>query len=339
MAGRRQGRRLQTPAKTGGPRRGPGAARAIAAASLGPSKSKARKPIRGKKKKMSSRRVPNMSALSRELIPTLSESGEAFPTWARSYHDLNLTTTTTTMLFFTNCGQNSVYGSYVTFNAAGGVTVPTNLGTFAPSTLIEGDDGGGASAGRAMKLTYGITNTTQRLNQGGRVSLVNVTNRLSLPAAPALLTDSQWLAVSNGLRSQVNMEPPYDGADFSHPKTRSCVVVDRVNYENFGEWQGSEGNTAGAASAASAPNAFDAFWATVGHWPGRSHLPRGMSTQVIILSQTPVAQSYSVDVRAAWYTRWPTLNILSNHLVPIPSVTGEVLGATPDKMDRGGINR
>lgn len=286
---------------------------------------------RGANKPTASKRpTPSMSGFSRDLVPTMSACGQAFPTWARNYFDLSAGAAGfTTMVFVSNLGSTSVFASFVTFLSAGGVGVPTNLGTWAPMTLKDNDDTGGPSSGRAMKMSVGLTNTTKRLDQGGRVAILETSNRISLPKSPELMSDGEWDSVMNGLRSQMNMEPPYDGADFAHPKVRHCSVVDRTKYESFEEWNGSLDNIVGAATAAAAPQAFGRFWNTIGHWPGGPQNDRKMSTMVFIFSQSTTTNTYSVDLRGAWYTRWPTTHIISNHLKDIPHLMGNELGRAP----------
>jgi hypothetical protein len=171
-----------------------------------------------------------------------------------------------------------------------------------------------------MKATVSVVNTTQRLNQGGRVITVDLDQRLALPASPDLMTESEWLSVSNAIKGLRAVERPMDGAELAKAMTRSAAIVDRPSYETYREWQGSEGNTTGVAAQSTAPNAFESFFSTIANWEGSVHFDRPMSTRVILFSAAPIQQSYAVDIRGAWYTRWPANNILADHTTPVPHI-------------------
>lgn len=237
------------------------------------------------------------SPLSPTLVPTLLSEGKAFPTGGVFRFPMSNVTGSRKIVVIANTGVGGTLGLYVN-----NTTTPFLQVSTLP-TLAAADDAGGPTSGRAMKCGVSIVNTTQRLNVGGRVTILNANQRFLVPAAPSAMTQAQWSAFADevvGHPAAVSM----GGADFTHPKLIVSHPVNGPEYSNYDEWKGT-----------STADNFASHWAI---WPAGVPDARPMSTIVLVFEDPPVLNTYVLSMMAQYYTRWPINTILGQHMRPTP---------------------
>lgn len=281
-----------------------------------------------------------MSAFSGFPVPASRPCGNAFHTVGKTTFDLVTSTTDVVAVFLTNTGNSSILGASVQYSPASAVAITVGS-TFSVPSLMLDDDNGGPTSGRSMKASFALVNVTKAQDRCGRVTIGEIQDRVKMSGTPSVMTGTQWDSLLEGVRSLPTMERPIDGGGNGRTLTRSTAVADRMIYETFFEWKGSEGNPGSAGvtdiSTAAGKSLFDLFFGHIGTWTGSTHGSRPMTTRVIIFQPTATPQNYSIELRGAWYTRWPSTNVVAAHERPIPAV--EAAPESTVKLANGGGGR
>jgi len=258
-------------------------------------------PQKQKKQQQQKKDVATLNAFDPRPIPARLAGGHAFHTHGKVRFPLSTDGTVTRAIFWTNTGQSGTVALVI--NPVG--TVPS-IGVYTIPTLASSATDGGPTAARALKTTCRITNITQRVNQGGTVFVGELDQRLSLPDNPSTMTSAQWQAVLEGIMG-LSAAKAVDGLEFARSLERSVGIADSADYEGFNNFFGTQ--------------SLDNF---ASHWsvfPGSAHMQRPMTTRFAIFSPTSVVNSYMVEVKAQFYTRWPTGHLLADHMKPIITVS------------------
>jgi len=223
-----------------------------------------------------------MNPLDPRLVPAPHFEGKAFPMTDMVRYPIALDAGA--MIFATNVGDAGTCLSVV--NMTGGT-----VGHYTAPTLASGP-----TAGRAMKASMTLINTTQNLNRGGSVWQANLNQRIELPAAPSSMTLAQWNAVSAELRA--------------HPETVECSANDFVHHPEKGGQPPliaypSDHTAYHAYESWKTAVTLDEYFSYFAMWPGSPYRNRPMSTLLYIIGPQTVTNNYTVSVRVSGYTRWP----------------------------------
>lgn len=172
-----------------------------------------------------------------------------------------------------------------------------------------------------MKAGVTVVNRTQLLDMGGQVSVLNSSQRVSLPAAPSAMSQAQWSTFFDEIVSHPKSRI-YSGADFKKPKTFVTHPLDQTDYLHYEGWHGTL--TA------------DEFWAHIAIWPGLAPDPRPMSTVFVVLEVPAVENTYECKSRGSYYTRWPLNTVPGQAQRPVPTAAAGVINAARDHAEATG---
>lgn len=211
------------------------------------------------------------------------------------------------VLFCTNTGDSGTVAMLFEIDATGAYAPEKGLQLFTIPTLATADTAGGPSATRAMKMSVSITNCSNALKRGGRVTYLNSSQRL--PAEDAF--GGTYNSIVDGIKSS-----PYrrriTGDMLAHPMQLITYPVDNTAYLEFKPHKG----TLTASE-------FKRY--TFGAAEGNSPLPRPMSVVAWIFDPAADQQDYSITIRASYYTRWPLTSVPGQSMRSIPTASAHVI--------------
>lgn len=246
------------------------------------------------------------------LVPTVVSEGAAFPISGSTISNHTINTAYRTLLVCTNTG---VAGTVMAKIAADTTIYPAQ---YTIPLLSPHSAAGGPTSGRAMKGGLTLCNRTQKLNQGGQVSVLNAVQRVSLPAAPSSMTQAQW----NDFFDSIVAHPKtkiYNGSDFNKSKTFVSHPLDETDYLGYSDWQGSL--------------TMNDFWDHVAVWPGSVHQKRPMSTIFVVFEAAPVNNTYEAKTRSSFYTRWPLDSVPGQAHRAVPTAPANVINNHRDHAE------
>jgi len=252
------------------------------------------------KEPVEEREVHHMSPYFNTLIPTVLNQGRAFPYTGLFRLDFTQGVTDTIILAATN---NGISGSVLTLGFQTGAAVPA-YAVYTIPTIALSDSAGGPTSGRSMKFSMGLNCTTPLLSRGGRITTLNGQSRLSIGTAPSAVNLATFNAIVAAIRAMPN-SMSCDATHFGEEKQMSGSVVDSVTYEDYEEWVGTE--------------SVDEFWEHIAVWPGSTRRDRPMSTTWMVLSPPAVIQTYTVSVKASYYTRWGLSTVPGQSQFEVPT--------------------
>jgi len=244
------------------------------------------------------------------LVPTIASEGLAFPVMDKAIGNITVDTGATCILILNNpgnCGtimtQIDVDSSNIVSRSA--YTCPHFSGT--PATYC-----------RAMKAAVSMVNTTKLLDQGGRVYMLHLNQRLTLPAEFTAMTGEEWKSTASEIKSNPDARP-FSGAEFVHEKRFVSHPSNQTNYLKYREW--------GSVLTASAHSQ---FWTTATTAPEKD---RSMSTIIIVITDPPANQTYAIAAYGAWYARYPLTSLVSRAQVHVPTASPALVNAQRDKAE------
>jgi len=171
-------------------------------------------------------------------------------------------------------------------------------------------------------------NSTPRLNQGGRMYITHLTQRIALPAAPSVMTGTQWDAMSDTLRAlPSNYTTMGTWQDFAaggryEGKEFYVRVVDIPKYNDFTTHLGTI-------------STIDNFMDNIALWSSSTEAPHPMSIMCIHWDSPDVGQEVRLQdltayVDAQIMTRWPVNTVPAQAAVDVQPATTTV-AALADK--------
>jgi len=250
-----------------------------------------------------------MHAHSKLLIPTAIRTGDAFPlSGIIRPASLDVAIGDRKIIGVTNFGAS---GSVMHIVSINGINVSRFIYTI--PLLALADDAGGPTSARSMKAGLHLVNTSPVLNRCGRVYHLNGTSRVLLPAAPSVMSSTQWGAFADSLIAMPGCTA-YEGDAFGGVgKQFQCNVVDHIDYEDFQAF-------AGAVTS-------DVWHNRTAVWPSSDPLARPMSTCWVVIESPALAQSYNPTASGTFYTRWPLTSVPGQSMRPIPTADNQVINA------------
>lgn len=246
------------------------------------------------------------------LIPSIVSEGSAFPISGATVKNLTIGTTQRLLLAVTNNGVSGSVMCYVNNATTPGYEVSTI------PLLAAADTAGGPTSGRAMKGGVTVVNRTQALYMGGQVAVLNSSQRVSLPAAPASMTGAQWDTFMDTIVAHPKTRI-YNGGDFKKPKTFITHPLDQTDYLHYQGWHGTF--------------TFNEFWQHISVWSGVNPESRPMSTIFMVFEAAPENNSYEFKTRASFYTRWPLASVPGQAHRPVPTATAAQINASRDHAE------
>jgi hypothetical protein len=160
-----------------------------------------------------------------------------------------------------------------------------------------------ATSARAMKAGVTLTNQTKLLDVGGRVSHINLNQRIAVPALAGSMTSAEWLTLIDELTAHPDCQET-SGHEFLKPNTFVCHPANTVDYLDYRHWR-----------SVLTPNEFG----NVIFGVNSNGSPRPMSTSVVIIHPTSATQTYTVSFRSAWYQRHAVGSIAARSHAKVPT--------------------
>jgi len=304
-------------------------------------------------------------------IPTAVSDGHAHVTTGMDRFDLKVGSgsgsnfvASKAMVIVTNTGADGCCGLVYSWNTTGVKVSSIVLPTLAGNPL----EGSGPTAGRAMKCSLTILNSTPSRRVGGTVSFLNATQRIVWPTD----TVSQIsMAQADEIFKQVKKQQQTvlrTGEDYKSPKTSFAYPGNETEYIGFRTWEGTDQADDVAVGDGTVPDTtglktlkdVDRFLFSVstatpfndpddttgghvvpntltvgpyGFWEPKR---RPMSTLVFLIDAPSEEQTYTFTVRASYYTRWPMAHVLGQHHPPIPASSPGVVSHLRDAGEHFG---
>jgi len=168
------------------------------------------------------------------------------------------------------------------------------------------DRSGGCTSARAMKCGLSITNTTPGVEIGGRISYVDLPNRIRFLANPAFGGVPVFKNIIDSI-DEIAGNKNENAAEFSKTKNLYCHVVDHVRYMDFHEFRGAD--------------TMSEFFATMGIWPDHHIHDRCLSTLFVMIHPTTKSQTYTITAQGSYYTRWPMRTMQGQSQIKVPVST------------------
>jgi hypothetical protein len=184
-----------------------------------------------------------------------------------------------------------------------------------------------------MKYGLRIINNSPVVDKGGVVYVYTASQRVITAAKLTLMTCDQLDDMFDDIIA-MNGAQPYGAEAFTG---QGCAwhgyPTDSTTYEEFDAWNG-QMNKAGQLEVA---DGFAEHWSLT---PGVTDVkPRGISTTFVCFEAPSRAQLYTLNYRAAWYTRWPLGTVLGQNMPHIPDANPAGSNAHRKKaQDTGGID-
>jgi ABC-type amino acid transport substrate-binding protein len=244
--------------------------------------------------------------------PSVTSDGKALPHTSLVSADFQVGTTNRTILIVTNVGDSGTVGQVLNVQADGTYADGSQL--FTIPTMATADIDGGASAARAMKLSVSVTNCSNALKRGGRVTYLNSSQRL-----PSLSSGS-WSAVIEGIKSSPARRR-ITGDNLGEPLQLIAFPVDNIAYATFRPNRGAI--------------TIDEFHAhTLTPYQGSlPAAPRPMSVIAYVFETASDTQDYSVTIRASFYTRWPLTSVPGQSMRNMPTADPKVINHVRDTAE------
>jgi hypothetical protein len=243
-----------------------------------------------------------MDPMCKMSAPMLVSDGRALSHTGLVSDDFTVGAVNTTVLMVTNTGSS---GSVATLFevAPDGSLIADSRQVLTIPTMAASDLEGGPSATRAMKYSVSVVNCSNALKRGGRVTYLNSSQRL-----PARSPDTigQFSALITGIKSS-----PYrrriNADDLKSPKHLIGYAIDQPKYSTFTAHHGTL-----------------TFAEFLAHVIGASEADpivadRPMSVCAWVFDPVEDAQSYSVTIRASYYTRWSLTSVPGQQMKHMPT--------------------
>ena len=248
--------------------------------------------------------------------PGLVADGRALAHTGLVSDDFTVGAVNTTILLVTNTGSS---GSVATMFeiAPDGSLVASSRQVLTIPTLASSDLDGGPSATRAMKYSVSVVNCSNALKRGGRVTYLNSSQRLPARSSE---TVGQFSALISGIKSS-----PYrrriNADDLKWPKHLIGYAIDQPKYTTFSPHRGTLSfpeflsHTIGASDADPEPT------------------NRPMSVCAWIFDPVEDVQSYSVTIRASFYSRWPLTTVPGQQMKHMPTSSAAHINAVHTRAE------
>lgn len=247
-------------------------------------------------------------------VPTLLRTGHALPYSGMIRFDLDISPTQTFLFAITNNGVSGTVASFIRGELVAGAFVANGFFAYTIPTLALADSAGGPTSARSMKIGVSLVNNTSKFNMGGRVFHLNCQQRIRLAAPPSTMTGAQLSNAINAIKAFPKCVG-YSGPHFEESREFTGNVVDNTRYEDFDEFIGTQ--------------TVDEFWDHIAIWPGGPTVPgdRPMSTIFLMFTPPAVTNTYTISVRASYYTRWALDTIPGQTMKPIPTADPATINA------------
>lgn len=290
-----------------------------------------------------------MDPLNPTPVPTIVSDGHAHINTGMDRVSFTLGVGERAMVFITNPGNSGMIGVMVKWSTgitSGGATIssggPKWSSLVVPTLAGNALEGGGPTAGRAMKASVSILNSTPSVRLGGTVLTLNATQRIVWPKAGwsmADLTVDQANSVFTQVENQAQTRLQ-TGEFFKTAKGLRCHAANDVDYTGFRPFNhtltgddmdaGGTGNTTDENLALGDINRFLEVISTATPYsttpevtmgyPAHHELQRrSMSTICVLLESPTESQNYTITARGTYYTRWPMEHVLGQSHPPIPT--------------------
>jgi len=274
------------------------------------------KPTPKRRPRPRERGVPNfLDPMCPVPPPTAVSQGKALPHNGLVSGDFVVGSTNTTLLICTNTGESGTVGLLVNVNPAGEYVDGETL--FTIPTLALSDAENGASAVRATKFSVNVTNCSNALKRGGRVTYLNSSQRLPLRATNAAYRYGSIIA---GVKSS-----PYrrriTGDMLGQPKQLIGYPVDAPAYDSFQPHLGTL-----------TVNEFCSYLFRASVTDPTPRI-RPMSTIIYIFDPVADPQDYSVTIRASFYTRWPLTTVPGQSMSLMPTADAKQINQVRDHAE------
>jgi hypothetical protein len=232
-----------------------------------------------------------MNPLDPRPVPSPNFEGKAFA--ATDMYRYPFSMLGGALIFSTNVGDAGTVLSVYNRSSA-------TFGVYTTPTLAAGP-----TAGRAMKASLSLVNTTPAIHRGGSVYKANINQRLELPAAPSAMTQTQWESLIADLMAHPEtIEMTAD--DFAgHTEPLIAYPSDSTAYHGYSDWKTNVTK--------------DEFFEYFSQWPSSEYRPRPMSTLMYIIGPQSTANTYSATARASFYTRWPVDTVPGRQSKAVPT--------------------
>jgi len=264
--------------------------------------------------KRASRRqgIPNfLDPMCKCPAPAVVSDGNALPHTGLVSADFVVGTTNTTVLLATNTGSSGTVG--VIFNVDSEGTYVGGINTLTIPTLAAADIAGGPSASRAMKFSISVTNCTNALKRGGRVTYLHTSQRLPP------ITDAKYMAIIEAIKSSP-LRRRITGDVLATPAHLVGYPVDNVEYSTFRPHSGTLTNG-------------EFYKYVLGATATTATQPRPMSIVAYVFDPVADNQDYSVTIRASQYTRWPLTSVPGQSMQAIPTAPAGVINHVRDAAE------
>jgi hypothetical protein len=241
--------------------------------------------------------------------------GKALPHNGLVSGDFVVGSTNTTLLVCTNTGDSGTVG--VLWNVSPAGEYVDGQRVFTIPTLAAADNENGASAVRASKLGVSVSNCSNALKRGGRVTYINSSQRLPLRSTNSAV---RYAANIEGIK-----DSPYrrriTGDMLGRPMQLISYPVDGAEYESFNPHHGTLTESEFCAYC---------FRASI-----TDSVPHTRPMSIIAFIFDPVAepQDYSVTVRASYYTRWPLTTVPGQSMRLMPTADAKLINRVRDHAE------
>jgi len=268
-----------------------------------------------RKEKKGKQRAYNGNPLDPEhnsLIPVSAHEGKAFAVTDIVRLDSNATTGYKRLFILCNTGVSGSVLLYVTVGVSASTAVHT-----VPTLALDANNGG-PTAGRAMKCGLKVVNTVSPLTMGGRVYMLNASQRVALAGLPSTMTAAEWTEFITDMKAHPKCQA-YSAADFRIPKKFVCTVANNPEYHSYDNWGGTL--------------SVDQFAAHFAVWPTSTETARPMSVIFFLIEDPPATQGYTLTAMGSWYTRWPLESVLGRSMKDVPTTGQAALNALHKKAE------
>lgn len=249
--------------------------------------------------------------------PTVTSDGKALALTGLESVDFRVDAVDYTVLLATNTGNSGTVATVFQVGYDGSFRSGSMKTLTIPTLAAAGNEPGGATSSRAMKLSVTVVNCSNALKRGGRVTYLNSSQRL-----PTMRDDAttEFIDLIEGIKAC-----PYrrriNGTDLATPKQLIAFPVDGARYRTFEPHQG-----------------------TLQHIPFFKHImaagpvitdpqSRPMSSIAFIFDPVAEPQDYSVTVRASFYTRWPLTTVPGQKMQSMPTADPKLVNQVHDHAE------
>jgi hypothetical protein len=266
------------------------------------------------------------------VVPSLLSDGKSLPVKGLVRNELTLPPIAgggfPLMLICTNNGVSGCTTAEVHIKPTPVISVSSI------KTLDVDASNGGPTTGRAMKVSLGLSNSTQHMIRGGRIYVSNIDQRLSFPVAPSLMTEAQWLALGVKLSEEPNTIAR-EGEEFGTNQHYVAHPVNQTSYANFLNWKRYADYNSGVTSAHDP----DGWFSHIAVWPAivDTFRERPMSTIVFFFEVPASLQTYTATARATYFTRWPLNTISGQNMKNQPTADSASIVAAQNAAEAAAV--